>query len=360
MHPARLPELRCPESFADPAGPRILIVDDDHGVADVLARTLGRAGYARVETHTDPWTAVDTYLRFEPDLLVLDLHMPGLDGFGVLERLRPEIPAFTFLPIVVLTGDDEPASRRRALAAGAADFVVKPFEEVETLLRIRNLLTTRSLHLQERRQHRELEKRVQERTHELQEAQLEILERLALAAEYHDDVTGDHTRRVADDAAELARELGRPDAEIELIRRAALLHDVGKIGIPEAIQRKEGPLTADEFTVMKRHTLIGERILGGSRFPVLQMAGDIAHCHHERWDGSGYPRGLRGEEIPIVARIVAVADVYDALTHERPYKAAWTPAAALAEIRRTAGIHFDPAIVEAFLRLRARRERPAA
>ncbi|MBX6365791.1 MAG: response regulator [Gemmatimonadetes bacterium] len=338
----------------------MLIIDDETIVADVLARTLRRAGYACVEVHADPWTAADAYGRVRPDLLILDLHMPGLDGFGVLERLRAEIPEDTFLPIIVLTADDEPATRRRALAAGAADFVVKPFEEIETLLRIRNLITTRSLHLQERLQTQELERRIQERTHELQEAQLEILERLALAAEYHDDATGEHTRRVADEAARLARELGRPEPEVELIRRAALLHDVGKIGIPEVIQSKQGPLTAEEFLVMKRHTLIGERILAGSQFPVLQMARDIAVAHHERWDGSGYPHGLRGEEIPLAARIVAVADVYDALTHERPYKAAWTPAAALEEIRRTAGQHFDPAIVEAFLRLHGERERSAA
>lgn len=194
-----------------------------------------------------------------------------------------------------------------------------------------------------------LEYKVRERTADLEEAQLEILERLALAAEFRDDETGQHTQRVGRTAAVLARALGLPNDKVTLIHRAAPLHDVGKLGVPDSILRKPGKLTREEFEIMKTHTTIGAQILSGSRFPILQLAEEIALTHHERWDGNGYA-GLAGERIPLSGRIVALADVFDALTNDRIYRKAMPLEDALAEIELQRGRHFDPEIADAFLR----------
>jgi len=184
---------------------------------------------------------------------------------------------------------------------------------------------------------------------ELEDTQIEILQRLALAAEYRDDDTGEHTKRVGEMSAQIAEALGLPEAEVELIRRAAPLHDVGKIAIPDSILLKPGKLTPEEFELIKTHTALGAKMLSGGRFPLLQRAEEIALSHHERWDGAGYLSGLQGEMIPIAGRIVAVADVFDALTNERSYKKAWSPDEAIQEIKHQSGQHFDPRVVEAFL-----------
>jgi len=249
----------------------------------------------------------------------------------------------------VLTADATPDAKRRALSAGARDFLTKPLDHIEVLLRIRNLLETRLLHVQLANQNQILDERVRLRTRELEAARVEILERLAVAAEYRDDDTGKHTARVGFVSARIAAAMDRPPSEVELIRRAAPLHDVGKIGIPDAILLKPGKLTPEEWAVMKEHAPIGAGILGGSTAPVLQLAEEIAASHHERWEGGGYPRGLAGTQIPLASRIVAVADVLDATTHERPYKPAWPLEDALAEIEAQAGRHFDPEVVEVFL-----------
>jgi putative two-component system response regulator len=195
-----------------------------------------------------------------------------------------------------------------------------------------------------------LEEKVRERTRALEDAQVEIIERLALAAEFRDDNTGQHTKRVGQTAALIARQLGWSDAQVNLIRRSAPLHDVGKIGIPDTVLLKLGKLTSEEFDLVKMHTVIGARILSGSRFPVLQMAEQIALTHHERWDGDGYTPGVRQEAIPLPGRIVAVADVFDALTQQRPYKPAWTLSEAFAEIDRQRGHQFDGRVADAFFR----------
>ncbi len=202
-------------------------------------------------------------------------------------------------------------------------------------------------------QNRMLDLKVQERTRDLRETQLEVVRRLGMAAEFRDDDTGQHTQRVGQMSALIAKEIGRPDSEVALIRRAAPLHDVGKMVVTDEILLKPGKLTAAEFAQMQTHTTIGAKILSGSRFPILQLATEIALTHHERWDGSGYPHGLAREAIPLPGRIVAVVDVFDALTHERPYKAAWPVAAAVAELRRQRGRQFDPNVVTAFLALQA-------
>ena len=328
---------------------RILIVDDEEGNVEILRRILSRAGFTHVETTTDSRQVAERYVQQRPDLILLDLHMPHMDGLEVMQRLN-EIAEASYLPILILSADLTPDARREALSRGAKDFVGKPFVQDELLLRIKTLLETRLLYLQIQSQNLLLEAKVRERTRALEEAQFEIIERLAAAAEFRDDNTGQHTQRVGQMSALLAREIGLPDGQVALIRRAAELHDVGKIGIPDRILMKMGRLTAEEFEIVKTHTSIGARILSGGKFPLLRLSEEIAFTHHERWDGSGYA-GIKGTDIALAGRIVAVADVFDALTQQRPYKPAWAVADALAEIDRQRGRQFDPEVVDAFLRI---------
>lgn len=330
---------------------RILVVDDQESNLVLLDRLLRMKGYSRIETLADSRQAVRRFQAFQPDLVCLDLRMPHLSGLEVLEELQPLIAtAGDYVPILILTADPAPETKQTALSMGAKDFLNKPFDAVEALLRIQNLLETRRLYLQLRAQNERLDQKVRERTRELEEAQSEILHRLALAAEYRDDQTGEHTRRVGHLAALLARELGLTDAEVELIRQAAPLHDLGKLGVPDAVLMKPGRLTSAEFDMMKIHTDIGARLLSGSRFPLLRLAQEIARTHHECWNGTGY-LGLRGDAIPLASRIVAVADAFDAMTHDRPYRAATTIRKALEELRRESGTQFDPLVVGALARV---------
>jgi putative two-component system response regulator len=329
----------------------ILIVDDQRPNVRLLERILEQAGYVTVRGTTDPRQVAELFDEIQPDLVLLDLHMPYMDGFAVMEALSPRIPAGTYFPILVVTADITPEAKRRALSAGARDFLNKPFDTTEVLLRIKNLLETRFLHLQLQNQNQELEAKVRSRTRELEQTQIEILQRLAQAAEFRDDDTGQHTQRVGQLAARLARGLGLPEQQVELIRLAAPLHDLGKIGIPDHILLKPGRFTPAEYEHMKTHAMIGARILSGSRYPLLRIAEEIAYAHHERWDGSGYPQGLARDAIPLTGRIVAVADTFDALTHERPYKHAWSVAEALHEIARQSDDKFDSQVVAALLRV---------
>jgi putative two-component system response regulator len=329
----------------------ILIVDDQQPNVRLLERILEQAGYTTTRGTTDPREVVELLDEFQPDLMLLDLHMHHMNGYAVMEALRTRIPTGAYFPILVVTADITPEAKRRALSAGARDFLSKPFDTTEVLLRIKNLLETRFLHLQLQNQNQALEANVRERTRELEQTQVEILERLAQAAEFRDDDTGQHTQRVGQLAAHLAQDLGLPKQQVELIRLAAPLHDLGKIGIPDHILLKPGRFSPGEYEQMKTHATIGARILSGGRYPLLRMAEEIAYTHHERWDGSGYPLGLDGEAIPLTGRIVAVADAFDALTHERPYKHAWPIAEALAEIVRQSGEKFDPSVVAALVRL---------
>ncbi|HVL67721.1 MAG TPA: HD domain-containing phosphohydrolase [Vicinamibacterales bacterium] len=328
---------------------RILIVDDEAANVQLLRRLLERAGFSRIESTTDSREAIARYVEFRPDLILLDLHMPHMDGLAIMEELN-QIAEATYLPILMLTGDVTEEARQEALSRGAKDFLQKPFSNDEVLLRIGTLLETRFLYLQIQSQNQMLEAKVRERTRELEAAQIEIIERLAKAAEFRDDNTGQHTERVAQMAALIAKQMGLPDTQVALIRRAAPLHDVGKIGVPDTILLKLGKLTEPEFDVVKTHTTIGARILSGSRFPILRLAEEIAFSHHERWDGHGYA-GMSKDSIPLAGRMVAVADVFDALTQKRPYKEAWPVDDAIAEIERQRGRQFDPALVDAFLRI---------
>jgi putative two-component system response regulator len=328
---------------------RILVIDDNPAMVMFLQGLLEKVGYTRVLSTTDSRDAVDIFDSLPPDIVILDLQMPYLDGFEVLRQLRERIPETHYLPVLVLTANESPDARQRALYRGAKDFLSKPFEPVELLLRLHNLLEARFLHLRLHERNANLATKVRERTRQLLDAQSDTIERLAQVVEFHDDETGRHTRRVGEWAGRIAMSLGLATSEVELIRRAAPLHDVGKIGIPDSILLKPTRLTLEEFEVVKMHTSIGARILAGGHSDYLSMAEEIALGHHERWDGTGYPQGLRGDDTPICARIVAVADFYDALTHDRPYRAATPLETVLEMIDAGAATHFDPDVVRAFL-----------
>jgi putative two-component system response regulator len=330
---------------------RILAVDDEESNLLLLRRILEREGYTRVEVTTAPSRVPGMFVESRPDLVLLDLHMPEMDGFELMERLAPLTGDGAGVPFLVLTADATEETKRRALSLGARDFLTKPLDRIELLLRVRNLLQVQQLQARLHAHNARLEDEVAQRTRDLEQARLEILNRLALAAEYRDDDTQEHAWRIGRTCALLALAVGLPEGEAELIRRAAPLHDIGKIGIPDAILLKPGRLSGAEFEVIKTHTTIGAEILSGSRSPLLVLAERIARTHHERWDGRGYPRGLAGEQIPLAGRIVAVADVFDALTHQRPYKEAWPVQQAVSEVLAQAGAQFDPRLVDAFSRL---------
>jgi putative two-component system response regulator len=328
---------------------RLLVIDDEPSNIRLLQRILQRAGYAEVRATMDSRDAEHMVEEFDPDLVLLDLHMPHMDGFAVLKQLGPRLNGGGYFPVLMLTGDATPDAKRGALSLGAKDFVAKPFDASEVLLRIRNLLETRFLYRALEADNGVLQTLVKARTCELDDSQIEIVERLARAAEIRDDDTGRHTQRVARQSALLAEALGAGDRFVELIRRAAPLHDVGKIGIPDSILLKAGKLTPSEMDTVRYHTIVGARLLSGGNSELVKMAERIALNHHERWNGSGYPHQLSGEAIPLEARIVGLADVLDALTHRRPYRAASTMNEALVEIMKERGLHFDPALVDALM-----------
>lgn len=321
---------------------KILIVDDQVANIRLLEIILENAGYLDFWSTTNPCEAVPLFAECRPDIVLLDLQMPGMDGFAVMRALKETYPDED-VPVLVLTADATTPSKHRALREGARDFLCKPLDEVEVLLRIRNLLEIRSHAVN-------LEAKVRARTQDLERAHLEVLERLVSAGEYRDTDTGLHTHRVATTSALIAKELGQCPGQVEALFHAAPLHDIGKIGVDDAILRKEGKLTDEEFDAMKRHVTVGQELLKGGTSELLQLAEEIALYHHERWDGRGY-LGVAGPAIPLSARIVSVADVFDALTHARPYKAAWPIDEAVEEIRSKAGTQFDAAVVAAFLRL---------
>ena len=327
---------------------RILVVDDQAYNVTLLKMILKERGYSQIFATTDSREALPLYLQNKPDLVLLDLQMPYLDGFGVMEQLR-ESEKERIAPILVLTAELDPEVRYRALESGARDFLNKPFDKVETLMRIRNLIEVRLMHNEIRSQNAILDQKVRERTQELRSTQLEIIHRLGHAAEYKDNETGYHIIRMSLYCGVIARALGMPPEEQEMLLRASPMHDVGKIGIPDRVLLKPGKLDADEWEIMKTHAAIGADLLAGSNSPLIQMASVIALTHHEKWNGNGYPRGLAAHDIPLVGRICAVCDVFDALTSERPYKHAWTVEASVAELVRGRSQHFDPELVDLFV-----------
>lgn len=317
------------------SGP-ILLIEPDAAQVAVLEQVLRQAGHDDVHA-TDPDGALQAVASARPRLVLLDLDLSGGDGVDLLATLAPWVQADPPLAVIAIAPAAAADARRRARAAGARDFLVKPLDPTEVAARVENVLAAAALTA-----------RGGALAGELDQARVESVERLARLAEYRDDASYEHPQRVGRTAALLAERLGLSPDAVETIRRAAPLHDVGKVGVPDRILLKPGRLTSSEFELMKSHTMVGAEILAGSTWPVLRMAEEIALSHHERWDGTGYPQGQVEEDIPISGRIVIVADNFDALTHSRPYASAWDPDKAAAEIRRMSGQHFDPQVVEAF------------
>lgn len=326
---------------------RIMLVDDEPSNLKLLERLLRRNGYQGLVLVEDPRDVVPLYQAARPDLILLDLNMPHLDGYEVLEALsRLDDPLMP--PVVVITAQNAKKDMLRALSAGARDFLSKPFDRNELLMRVRNLLDAQLAHRFMADQKQTLERMVRARTRELRETQRQVVQRLGMAAEYRDEETGNHILRMSHMCAHLAKALGWDEGSRELLLHASPMHDIGKIGIPDSILLKPGGLNDQERAIMQTHTLIGGHLLAGGDSALMEMAREIALTHHEKWDGSGYPHGLQGVEIPQCGRIAALADVFDALLSERPYKSAWPLDRALDLIRKQCGAHFDPEVVEVF------------
>ncbi|MER2232853.1 HD domain-containing phosphohydrolase, partial [Methylobacterium brachiatum] len=324
-----------------------LLVDDSATMRLRLRQMLEAKPDVSVTDYADPAAALVEAQMRAFDLVLVDYHMPTMDGIAFIQQMRT-IPHYAQVPIAMVTSDISDAVRLAALEAGATDFLDKSMRGVEQTVRLRNLIRLAKAVRRLAEQAAWLDGEVEAALRHMREREEEIIFRLSLAVEYRDNDTGDHTWRVARYSQIVAEALGLPAEVCRNLYLAAPLHDVGKVAIPDGILLKPGRLDPDEFALIKTHATIGQRILGGSTSELIRLAAEIAEAHHEKWDGSGYPKGLAGPQIPLSARIVAVADVFDALTTQRPYKEAMPFEAALDCIRADSGRHFDPACVEAF------------
>ena len=330
---------------------RILIVDDNVLNVQVLKKILNDAGFNNITTTTDSTQTLRLFQKIIPDLLLLDFNMPNMNGLEVMAALAALNPR-DYLPVLMLTAETSEDLQIRALQSGAKDFLKKPYDRLEVVLRSRNIIEVRLLYNQIKGQNQTLEQQVADRMEELHQTRLDVIVRLARVAEYRDVETGAHIIRMSRYAASLAKAVGYTPAQCDLILNTSPLHDIGKIAIPDSILLKPDKLESHEYEIMKNHTIIGAQILSGGNSVFLSTAEAIAMNHHEKFDGTGYPNGLREMTIPLVGRICAVADVFDALTSIRPYKKAWSVQDALTEIQKCSGSHFDPKLVEAFMDIR--------
>jgi putative two-component system response regulator len=331
----------------------ILVVDDEDRNLRLMEAMLVPMGY-RILTAGNGEQALEIITEEPVDVILLDIMMPKMDGFQVAKHLKSD-PETKLIPIVMVTALQAKEDRIKAIEAGADDFLTKPVDKTEMRARVASLVKVKAYNDHMRDHQKELEQEVARRTRDLEEAfarikavSLEAIFRLTRAAEYKDEDTGSHIQRMSNYAAVIARNMGLGKKVTESILYATPMHDIGKIGIPDHILLKPGKLDPDEWAVMQQHTIIGARILEGSRTGVIRLGEIVAMTHHEKWDGSGYPRGLKGKKIPLVGRIVAIADVFDALTSKRPYKEAFSLEKSYSIIRQGRGSHFDPAVVDAF------------
>ena len=337
---------------------RVLVVDDEAPIRRMLIRVLEKQGYSCAEA-PDAGEARRLVEGERFDLVLADMNMPGESGMSMIGDLMKKDPD---LATIMVTGEDDTALAEAALETGAYGYVIKPFEANEIVIDVSNALRRRALEIENREHRARLESTVKERTADLWKAiqeleqarddlrssRAETVERLSIAAEFRDDETARHIQRMSRYCGLLARNVIGDAARAELIRIASVMHDVGKIGIPDRILLKPGKLTADEYEEMKQHAEFGHRILAGGASGLLETAATVALTHHERWDGSGYPRGLAGENIPLEGRIAAIADVFDAITTDRVYRKAYPLGEALQIMREGKGSHFDPALLDAF------------
>jgi putative two-component system response regulator len=349
---------------------RVMIVDDEPTNIKVVRRYLENAGYKQFITTSESTQALDLIREHKPDVILLDVMMPHVDGLAILEAVRRDRD-LRHLPVIILTASTDAKTRENALRLRATDFLQKPVDPSELLPRVSNVLMVKAHHDHLKRYSQELEQAVTLRTTEVEATRQDLIFCLARAAEFRDDVTGHHILRVGRYAGIIAAQLGFDQKYIKLMEQAAQLHDVGKIGIPDAILLKQGKLEPEEFETIKKHcgfgkrvilplpdaewqrlkdhTSVGSRIMDIASSPVISLAARIAVTHHEKWDGAGYPLGLAGEDIPIEGRIVAVADVYDALSSARPYKPPFPREKCLAIMQEQRGTHFDPTVLDAFV-----------
>ena len=328
---------------------RVCIIDDNETNLMLFEQIVRRLGDdLSIECFADPIKAVASCVAALPDLILVDYMMPGMDGHEVLRRLRA-LPAARDVPMVMVTAANERSVRQTALELGATDFIAKPIETGEVKARLSNLLALRRSHLQLADRNIWLADEVRRATRTIIDREEELIFRLSRAAEFRDPETGAHISRMAHFSMLIAAALGMPTDDCDLMLRSAPMHDIGKLGIPDGILLKPGRLDEQEMAVMRRHPQIGFSILDGSASRLIRMGAEIALTHHEKFDGTGFPAGLAGDTIPLSGRIVAVADVFDALTSVRPYKRAWEVNDSVAFLKENAGTHFDPACVEAFL-----------
>lgn len=333
--------------------PKILVVDDEPVNVKLLEAYLLLGNY-EVKTVLSGEEALQVVANNDIDLILLDVMMPGIDGFEVTRRLRVDEKT-QLIPVVLVTSLRETEDRIKGIKAGCDDFLSKPFDRLELMARVQSLLKVKAYNDHMRDYKKELEAEVARRTVELRQAlkriddaSLETIHRLSMASEYRDEETGGHIQRMSQYSAVIARGMGLDEAVVKSILYAAPMHDVGKIGIPDRILLKSGKLELQEREVMKQHTIIGSKILKGSETEFIKLAETIALTHHEKWDGSGYPKGLKGLEIPLAGRITAIADVFDALISERPYKKGFSIEESFNIIRGGRGIDFDPEVTDAF------------
>jgi putative two-component system response regulator len=327
---------------------KILVVDDHQSNNDLLKALLTKAGYKNIRTTTDPTSVLSLQLEVGFDIILLDIQMPIMNGLEVMAQLNDHLEDDDYLPILILSADNEIQTRMLALSSGAKDFVNKPFQRDEVLNRIHNILETRHLYKQQKLQTVVLTAEVKRRTLQIAETQIKMIHCLGKAVEYRDCETGLHVIRMSRYCELLAKKVGFSDEEAELVLLSSPMHDIGKIGIPDSVLLKRGRLDHDEMEIMKTHAALGSAILPDDDQPIFKMAKTIALGHHEKWDGSGYPNGLSGKDIPLVCRIVAICDVFDALQSNRPYKDEWSLDNALEYIRSSSGSHFEPNLVELF------------
>ena len=328
-----------------PEDVRILVVDDQEILRVGVLRILRKHGFTCLEA-SDAFKGMEVLDREHIDLILSDIKMPGMNGLTLVKAMAHRIPDTA---VVMVSSMDNAEMAMECLRHGAYGYVLKPFKTTDILIAVANALRRRMLELDYRDREAVLAKRVREQTLEIRASREEISYRLISASEHRDNETGAHVRRIGLYAAQMGRLLGWGLEAVECLQAAAPMHDIGKIGVPDRILQKGGPLTEEEWIIMKTHPLMGANILKGSSVPFIQMGARVAACHHERWDGSGYPCGTAGEQIPFEARIIGLVDVFDALSSRRVYKRPWAEPDVLGYLKEQSGKHFDPALVALFL-----------